>query len=88
MKRNLNFILYGIALIIILIPIAMEQAMRNPMGQPMETIVLSIGLVILILGKLVSIKKKREETGESLFLDVVIIVCLLAMIIWMFMKIQ
>ena len=86
MKRNLNFILYGIALIIILIPIAMTEALKSPMGQPAETIMLSIGLVLLIIGKGFSIRHKRMETGESIFLDVVIIVCLIAMIGWMFLK--
>ncbi|MCQ4635870.1 hypothetical protein NE619_03945 [Anaerovorax odorimutans] len=86
MKNNLNFILYGIALVIILIPIAMTEALHRPMGQPGETWVLSAGLVLLILGKLFSIKKKRQVTGESIFLDLVIVVCLVAMIIWMFLK--
>lgn len=87
MRKNLNFILYGIALVIILIPIAMNEALHKPMGQPAETWVLSGGLAVLIVGKLFSIKKKRQETGESIFLDVVIVACLAAMIIWMFMKV-
>ncbi|MCC2865278.1 hypothetical protein [Hominibacterium faecale] len=86
MRKNLNFILYGIAMAIILIPIAMTEALHKPMGQPAETWLLSGGLVLLIAGKLFSIKKKRQQTGESIFLDVVIVLCLAAMIIWMFIK--
>lgn len=86
MKRNLNFILYGIALVIILIPIAMTEALKSPMGQPGETFMLTAGLVLLIIGKGFSIRHKRAETGESIFLDIIIMVCLAAMIIWMFLK--
>ena len=87
MKKHLNYILYGIALLIILIPIAMTEVVKSPMSQPQQTIVLSVGLLVLILGKLFSIKKKRSETGESIVLDALILVCLVAMIVWMFLKI-
>ncbi|MCB6993751.1 hypothetical protein LI177_09690 [bacterium 210820-DFI.6.37] len=88
MKQNLNYILYGVALIIILIPIALEQT-GKAVGQPAETILLSCGVLLLVLGKICSIiKKKRAEDvpGTSVFQDVIIIACLLAMLIWMIIK--
>lgn len=86
MKRNLNFILYIMALIVILIPMALRQSLGHPMNHLMESILLSVGLVLLLIGKIFVIKQKRRETGESIFLDLVICGCLSCMVIWMFIR--
>lgn len=86
MKRNVNFILYVIALIVILIPMALRQSLGHPMNHLLETIMLSAGLVLLLIGKIFVIKQKRSETGESIFLDIVICACLICMVIWMFIR--
>lgn len=86
MKRNVNFILYVIALIVILIPMALRQSLGHPMNHLLETIMLSAGLVLLLIGKIFVIKQKRRETGESIFLDIVICACLICMVIWMFIR--
>ena len=87
MKQNINYILYGIALVVILIPIVLDQTGRA-VGQPAETILLSCGILFLVLGKICSIIKKRAQSvsGTSIFQDVVIIACLLAMMVWMIIK--
>lgn len=86
MKRNANFILYIIALVVILIPVVLQQSLGHPLNHFAETIMLSVGLVLLLLGKVLVIKRKHEETGESIFLDVVICACLICMVIWMFIR--
>ncbi len=86
MNRNANFILYAIALVVILIPMIVEQSMGHSMNPLVETIMLCAGLVLLLIGKLFVIKRKRTETGESIFLDVVICACLICMVIWMVMR--
>ncbi len=86
MKRNANFILYAVALAVILIPMIAEQCMGRSMNQLAETMTLCAGLVLLLIGKAFVIKRKHAETGESIFLDVVICVCLVCMVIWMIAK--
>lgn len=86
MKKNLNFVLYILALIIILIPIVMTEAIGKPMGQPWESIILSAGLIVLLAGKIITIRKKRTQTGESIFQDLVISICLVVMIGWLFLR--
>ncbi len=86
MKQNFNFILYGAALVVILIPVLMNEAFHRPIGQPGESIMLSAGLLLLLIGKILLMGRKRRETGESIFLDVVISLCLIAMIVWMFLR--
>ena len=87
MKQHLNYFLYAIALIVILIPIVLEQ-LGNPAGQPAGTILLSCGILLLVLGKLCSIKNKRAQgvPGSSVFQDIIIIACLLAMMVWMIVR--
>lgn len=86
MKQNLNYLLYGIALILILIPIALEQMGKSASAG--QEILLPAGLFLLIAGKVVSLKKKRTQgiSGSSIFQDLLIIACLLAMMVWMFIK--
>lgn len=87
MKKNLSFILYLIALVIILIPVIMTEVLHNPMGQLNQTITMAIGAGILIAGKLLTIRKKYiAGAGSSIFQDGLIVVCLAAMVVWMFMK--
>ena len=88
MKQRLNFIFYGIALVLVLIPIGMEQSVGRPMQQPWETRMLSVGIVFLILGKLFTIRQKGRAGGAagSIFTDLIIVAALCAMIIWMFVK--
>lgn len=86
MKKNLNFVLYIIAFLIIMIPVIMTEAAGRPMGQPWESITLSAGLVLLLAGKILTIRKKRTQTGESIFQDLVISVCLIVMIGWLFLR--
>ena len=63
MKQRLNFIFYGIALVLVLIPIGMEQSVGRPMQQPWETLMLSVGIVFLILGKLFTIRQRAEQAA-------------------------
>ncbi len=65
MKQRLNFIFYGIALVLVLIPIGMEQSVGRPMQQPWETLMLSVGIVFLILGKLFTIRQKGGAGGAA-----------------------
>lgn len=86
MKRNINFILYIFALIVILIPMALRQSLGHPVDHLVESMMLSVGLVLLLIGKIFVIKQKRRETGESIFLDIVICACLICMVVWMFIR--
>ncbi len=86
MKQYINYILYGIALVMILVPIGKNEIMHSPMAPMGQTIFFSIGLLFLFIGKVIRIRQKRSETGESIFLDIVISVCLIAIIIWMFIR--
>lgn len=86
MKKNINFVLYAIALIIILIPVVMTEAIGRPIGQPWESITLSLGLLILLAGKIITIRRKRTQTGESVFQDLIISICLVVMIGWLFLR--
>lgn len=86
MKKNINFVLYAIALIIILIPVVMTEAAGHPIGQPWESITLSLGLLVLLAGKIITIRRKRTQTGESVFQDLVISICLVVMIGWLFLR--
>ena len=88
MKQRLNFIFYGIALVLVLIPIGMEQSVGRPMQQPWETLMLSVGIVFLILGKLFTIRQKGRAGGAdgSNLTDLIIVAALCAKIIWMFVK--
>lgn len=86
MKKNINFLLYAIALIIILVPMVMTQVVNQPLGQPWESIFLSFGLIVLLIGKIITIRRKHRETGERIFQDVVICICLVVMIGWLFLR--
>ncbi|MCI8647957.1 MAG: hypothetical protein HFE76_14470 [Firmicutes bacterium] len=86
MKKNINFVLYAIALIIILIPVVMTEVIGRPIGQPWESITLSLGLLILLAGKIITIRRKRTQTGESVFQDLIISICLVVMIGWLFLR--
>lgn len=88
MKQKLNFIFYGIALILVLIPIGIEQSVGTPMEQPWRTLMLSVGILFLVLGKLFTIRQKRRIGGAagSIFTDLIIVVALCAMILWMVIK--
>ena len=86
MKQYINYILYGIALVMILVTIGKNEIMHSPMAPMGQTIFFSIGLLFLFIVKVIRIRQKRSETGESIFLDIVISVCLIAIIIWMFIR--
>ncbi len=88
MKQKLNFIFYGIALVFVLIPIGMEQSLGRPMGQPQQTLMLAIGILLLACGKLFTIRQKSRTggSGGSIFTDVIILAALCAMVVWMLIK--
>lgn len=86
MKHYINYILYGIALVMILIPIGKNEIMHSLMAPIGQTIFFSIGLLFLLAGKIIRIRQKRSETGEPIFQDIVISICLIAIIIWMFIR--
>lgn len=79
--KHLHFLLYLIALAVVFIPIALKEA-GNPLTKPLETVVLALGLLILIAGKMVSIKRKRAN-GERTQLDFIFIAILGIIILWM-----
>lgn len=76
MKTKLSYILYCIALILVCAPMILEQT-GNPLTEPVETIVLIIGLVVLIIGKLISAFKRRKAGESSYFHDGIIVICLI-----------
>lgn len=86
MKKNVNFILYFIALILILIPIVMTEGLKRPLGQPWESILLSLGLLALLIGKIIVIIRKKTQTGEPIFQDLVISGCLIVIMGWLFLR--
>lgn len=86
MKKNVNFILYFIALILILIPIVMTEGLKHPLGQPWESILLSLGLLVLLIGKIIVIIRKKTQTGEPIFQDLVISGCLIVIMGWLFLR--
>lgn len=87
MKQRLNYFFYAIALILVLIPIGAEQA-GNSIAPFAESLMLSAGIFLLILGKLFTINQKRKEGGQSgsLFIDAIIVICLCVMLVWLFIK--
>lgn len=87
MKQRLNYILYAIALVLVLVPIGAEQA-GSPITSFAESLMLSVGILFLILGKLFTINQKRKEggRGSSLFIDAIIVICLCVMIVWIFIR--
>lgn len=87
MKQRLNYFFYAIALILVLIPIGTEQA-GNSIAPFAESLMLSAGIFLLILGKLFTINQKRKEGSQSgsLFIDAIIVICLCVMLVWLFIK--
>lgn len=86
MKKNLNFILYFTALILILIPIIMTEGVGRPLGQPWESTLLALGLLVLLIGKIIVIIRKKRQTGEPIFQDLIISGCLIVMMGWLFLR--
>lgn len=86
MKKNMNYILYGIALIVILIPIAIQQSTGKQLPQLWEGGMLTAGIFFLIAGKIFVIRKKRTETKESFFMDIAILLVLIVMAVWIAIK--
>lgn len=86
MKKNMNYILYGIALIVILIPIAIQESTGKSLSQFWEGGMLIAGIFCLIAAKISVIRKKRTETGESFFMDIAILLVLIVMAVWIAMK--
>ena len=75
MRRSKN-VIYLVALIIIVFPIALEQ-FGNPMSLLMQTITLLVGLAILFFGKLkvVNAMKRagqRPPTSDMLMLALIL----------------
>ena len=67
---------YLIAFVIIMFPIILEQ-LGNPMSAMMETIVLTIGLVVLFFGKLTYVSRmkkagQRPGTHDTLILAIIL----------------
>ncbi len=76
MKQKFSYIIYIVALIIILIPIFLEQT-GNPMEPLIQTITLIIGLAVLFFGKLHVLKEKkragvRPGSHDTLILAVIL----------------
>ncbi len=76
MKQKFQYIIYIIALVIILIPIFLEQ-IGNPMSALIQTITLIVGLAVLFLGKLHVMNQKkragvRPATSDTLMLAVIL----------------
>lgn len=76
MKAKINYILYVLALIIVIVPIILEQT-GNPLTEGMETILLVIGLLLLTVGKVSSAVRRRRAGEGGIFHDVIIIACLI-----------
>ena len=75
MRRSKN-VIYLVALVIIIFPIALEQ-FGNPMSVLMQTITLLVGLAILFFGKLkvVNAMKRagqRPPTSDMLMLALIL----------------
>lgn len=88
MKQKLNFIFYGIALVLVLIPIGIEQSAGTSMQQPEKTLMLSFGILCLAAGKALTIRNKSRsgQAAGSIFTDLIIMAALFAMVIWMVLK--
>jgi len=75
MKRSKN-IIYLVALIIIMLPIILEQ-FGNPMTLLMQTITLLAGLAVLFIGKMQVLNQKkragvRPSTSDTLVLAIIL----------------
>lgn len=81
MKIKLSYILYCIALILVCSPMILEQT-GNPLTEPIETFVLIIGLVVLIIGKLISAFKRHKVGESSYFHDGIIVICLIGVAVY------
>ncbi|MEG0829135.1 MAG: hypothetical protein RSD88_00740 [Anaerovoracaceae bacterium] len=84
--KKLNYYFYGLALILVLIPIGMEQMHYAGLTPMLKTFLLCSGLASLVVGKTLLLLEKRKQEGVSYFLDIVIIVCLIVMIGWIILK--
>lgn len=82
MKAKISYILYCIALILVITPIVMEQT-GNPLEPMLETFVLIGGLLVLTIGKVLSALKRRRAGESSIFHDGVIIVCLIGVMVYL-----
>lgn len=85
--KHLNYYLYGAALILVMIPVIMAEAVHKNMSIMGQTIFFVLGALLLIMGKIITVQQKRKNNGQSFFLDIVIIGCLVVMIVWMITKI-
>lgn len=75
MKAKFNYILYFLALIIVIVPMALEQS-GNPLSEGTETFVLVLGLLLLTVGKVSSAVRRRRAGEGGIFHDAIIIICL------------
>lgn len=83
MKRNIHYILYLIAFIVIIIPVIIKEAAgASALEHSAELCLLVIGVILLIAGKVFSIRKKRQIPGEHIYMDIVIIIGLIVMLAW------
>lgn len=73
---NLNWILYLIASLVILIPIAIVLITDNPFSLSFSKISIGIAFVFVILGKFFALLKK-EKVDKSIPIDIGIIIGIL-----------
>ncbi|WP_138204104.1 histidine kinase [Haloimpatiens lingqiaonensis] len=73
---NLNWILYLIASLVILIPIAIVFITGNPFSSSFSKISIGIAFIFVILGKFFALLKK-EKGDKSIPIDIGIIIGLL-----------
>lgn len=78
MKQKFQYIIYIIALVIILIPIVLEQ-IGNPMSALVQTITLIVGLAVLFFGKLRVINQKKRAGVRAASHDTLILALILFM---------
>lgn len=70
---------YLVAFIIIMFPIVLEK-LGNPVGEVMETVLLTVGLLVLFFGKLNNVNKLKRSGQRTGSHDMVILAVILFMI--------
>ncbi len=81
MSKGGSYMLYVLGFILILFPLLATKMLRGEIGDFYTKLILSVGCVIVALGKLNMIRLKRQE-GERVTNDIIVAVALVGLAVF------